>query len=179
MSRKSSRKGGGRDLHRLRARASGRRRSWPAGPRFHDAACRQRARRARLATNNTDLLAAVMAVETAVSEVRRMVLTGEQPPADAGSRLQQTVAELAERLPDAGTAPALVSASLPTALDVAKSVTKSAAGRDDKPVLQSADRPPRGSRRRLGDLDTAPAPRGHIRQSRATGYGHDAPGEAR
>lgn len=76
--------------------------------RYHDATCRQRARRARLATNNTDLLAAVTAVETVVSQVRRMVLTGEQPPTDTGSRLQQTAAELAERLPDAGTVYLLV-----------------------------------------------------------------------
>jgi hypothetical protein len=73
--------------------------------RFHGATCRQRARRARLANANAELLAAVTAVEAAVSQVRRMVLAGEQPPADAGSRLQQAAAELAEQLQDAGTTP--------------------------------------------------------------------------
>ena len=112
--------------------------------RFHGAACRQRARRARLANTNAGLLAAVTAVEAAVSVMRRMVLAGEQPPADAGSRLHQTAAELAERLRGAGTAPALVSVPPPTAApDVAESVTEPAAGRDDEPVFETADQPPR------------------------------------
>ena len=83
--------------------------------RFHGARCRQRARRARLATNNAELLAAVTAVEAAVSQVRRMLLAGDQLPADAGYRLHQAAAELAERLRGAATAPVLVSAPSPTA----------------------------------------------------------------
>jgi hypothetical protein len=110
--------------------------------RFHGATCRQRARRARLATNNTELLAAVTAVDTVVSEVRRTVLAGEQSPADAGSRLQQTAAELAERLRGAGAAPALVSLSLLAAPDVTESVTEPAARPDDEPVFETADQPP-------------------------------------
>jgi len=43
--------------------------------RYHNAACRQRARRARLVTRHADVLAAVAAVEAAAAEARQAVLT--------------------------------------------------------------------------------------------------------
>jgi hypothetical protein len=65
--------------------------------RYHNATCRQRARRARLAAVHGDVLDALTAVESATSEVRRAVLIGESPD-DAGRRLARAAAELTQRL---------------------------------------------------------------------------------
>lgn len=77
--------------------------------RYHNAACRQRARRARLATANSELLDALAAVESATSEVRRAVLAGESPN-EAGHQLAWAAAKLAQRLglphPGSATEPA-------------------------------------------------------------------------
>ncbi len=50
---------------------------------FHDATCRQRARRARLASRHGELLTALTEVDTATSELRRMALSGELDGEDA------------------------------------------------------------------------------------------------
>jgi hypothetical protein len=65
---------------------------------FHNATCRQRARRARLASKHAEILAAVTAVEAAVSELKRMVLTNDVPPADASRALEQATTELTNQL---------------------------------------------------------------------------------
>jgi len=47
--------------------------------RYHDAACRQRARRARLATDHHATLGTLTDLETALSAVRHAVLAGQDP----------------------------------------------------------------------------------------------------
>jgi hypothetical protein len=83
--------------------AAGATRGRPA--RFDNATCRQRARRARLASKNAELLAAVIAAETALSELRRIVVADEQLPAGVDRRLQQAVSDLADRLRGSRPAP--------------------------------------------------------------------------
>lgn len=65
--------------------------------RYHNATCRQRARRARLAAVHGDVLDALTAVESATSEVRRAILIGGSPD-DAGRQLAHAAAELTQRL---------------------------------------------------------------------------------
>ncbi|GAA3430987.1 hypothetical protein BJ998_000865 [Kutzneria kofuensis] len=87
--------------------------------RYHGPTCRQRARRARLAVINSEVLDAVAVVESTISEVRRAVLAGESP-GEAGHQLVRAAAELAERLGLSGAgSPADPSADRP----VTKSVT--------------------------------------------------------
>ena len=136
--------------------------------RFHGAACRQRARRARLVNNNTELLAAVTAVETAVSEVRRMVLAAEQLPEEAGSCLRQTAAELAERLRGAGAAPCWSQSRPLPPHRMSQNQSR------NQPLGETTSRSwrgpishrHRGRRRRFGDLAALAAPRGHVRRDR-------------
>lgn len=66
--------------------------------RFHGPTCRQRARRARLASRNADALAAVAAVESAASELRR-VLLAHGDAREAGQRLAQCVTAVQRLLP--------------------------------------------------------------------------------
>lgn len=78
--------------------ATGANRGRPA--RYHNAACRQRARRARIATQHGDVLAAVAAVETAAAEVRHAVLADGD--VDQAARLfTRAAAELARLVPAA------------------------------------------------------------------------------
>jgi hypothetical protein len=87
--------------------------------RYHNATCRQRARRARLATTHSEVLEALAAVDSATGELRRAVLAGEGPD-KAGHQLVQAAAELAQRLglPNTGLATEPV-----TGRPVTKSVT--------------------------------------------------------
>ena len=103
--------------------------------RFHNAACRQRARRARRAGSNGDLLAAIADLETATSELRRAVLTGADT-AQAGRHLADASMTVAASLPGA---PAAV---LPTGA-VTEPVTETLA----EPPRHEA-RPPTPKRRR-------------------------------
>ena len=64
--------------------------------RFHNGACRQRAHRAK-ASQPTAVLAALDAIEAAVSEIRRAVLTAS-PSHQAAYQLADTTRELTDRL---------------------------------------------------------------------------------
>lgn len=139
--------------------------------RYHNATCRQRARRARLAAVHGEVLGALTAVESATSEVRRAILLGEAPEA-AGRQLAQAAAELTQRLglphPGLTTEPA-------TGRPVTKSVTPPSAETElpqpvpapvvTKPVTEQPQpaRRPRSRRAApaLLDLDT-------VRQERST-----------
>lgn len=83
--------------------AAGSNRGRPA--RYHNAACRQRARRARLATRHGDVLAAVAAVEAAAAEVRHAVLADGDTD-QAARLLTRAAAELARLAPAAPAAEA-------------------------------------------------------------------------
>lgn len=98
--------------------------------RYHNAACRQRARRARLATDHGDVLAAVAAVEAAAAEVRHAVLTNNDTT-QAASRLTGAATELARLVTPA---PAILTDE-PPAPPVTKPVTQ------DKPRASRAKRP--------------------------------------
>ncbi|PWK82249.1 hypothetical protein C8D88_114117 [Lentzea atacamensis] len=100
--------------------------------RYHNAACRQRARRARLATDHGDVLTAVAAVESAAAEVRHAVLANRDT-AQAASRLAGAAAELARLVTPAPTVPT----DEPPAPPVTKPVT------EDKPRTSRAKRPAR------------------------------------
>lgn len=108
--------------------------------RHHNAACRQRARRARLATDHGDVLAAVAAVESAAAEVRHAVLTNSDT-VQAASRLAGAAADLARLVTPAHAIPA----NEPPAPPVTKPVTQ------DKPRTSRAKRP---ARLASLDLDT-------------------------
>lgn len=137
--------------------------------RYHNATCRQRARRARLATTNSELLDALAAVESATSEVRRAVLAGESPD-EAGHQLAQVAAELTQRLgrprPGLASAPA-------AACPVTKSVTPPS-GQTEPPsliapvtksVTEEAHRAPR---RRTRSTQPEPLDFDTVRQERST-----------
>jgi hypothetical protein len=71
--------------------------------RFHDAACRQRAHRARLASERAEAVTALAAVEEAVSEVRRAILVeGDAAVANACERLERATGDLVGRLREHG-----------------------------------------------------------------------------
>ena len=108
--------------------------------RYHNAACRQRARRARVATHHWDVLAAVAAVEAAAAEVRHAVLADGDTD-QAAQRLTRAAAELAQLLP---AAPA-TEADEPPVPPVTKTVT------EDKPRTSRAKR---SARPAPLDLDT-------------------------
>ena len=131
--------------------------------RFHDARCRQRTRRARLATNNTEPLTALTEVKAAVSQVRRTVLAGEQPPADAGAycgrRPQNSLS-----VQDAVTAPTLVRPQPPHRISWNQS--RNLPPGNDEPDLETADQPPPPTVRRLDDPDEMAAPRGQVWRGR-------------
>ncbi|WP_143027986.1 hypothetical protein [Lentzea albidocapillata] len=100
--------------------------------RYHNATCRQRARRARLTTDHGDVLVAVAAVEAAAAEVRHAVLANSDT-AQAASRLAGAAAELARLVTPAPAVPA----DEPPALPVTEPVTK------DRPRTSRAKRPAR------------------------------------
>lgn len=87
--------------------------------RYHNAACRQRARRARLTTQHADVLAAVAAVESAATEVRRALLT-DGDAEQAASQLTRAAAELAQLVTVAPT----TETAEPTTPPVTKPVTQ-------------------------------------------------------
>lgn len=118
--------------------AAGSKRGRPA--RYHNAACRQRARRARVANSHGDVLAAVAAVEAAAAEVRHAVLTD----GDAGQVARQLTRAAAELARLVTPAPA-VEAAEPPAPAVTKPVTEA------KP---RTSRSPRSTRPAPLDLDT-------------------------
>lgn len=101
----------------LPARAS---RGRPA--RFHNAACRQRAHRARHASRHHDVLAALTELEAAASELRRALLAGGDTT-EGGSRLAAASTAVGALLPDA-TPTASPSTEPPVAEPVTKSVTE-------------------------------------------------------
>lgn len=108
--------------------------------RYHNAACRQRARRARLTTRHGDVLAAVAAIETAAAEVRRALLA-DGDAERAASQLTQAAAELAQLVTVAPTVETTESPAPP----VTKPVT------EGKPRTSRAKPPARPA---LLDLDT-------------------------
>jgi len=65
--------------------------------RYHNATCRQRARRARLITAHSEVLNVLAAVESATSEVRSAILAGKNPE-EAARRLAQAAVDLTQRL---------------------------------------------------------------------------------
>lgn len=65
--------------------------------RYHNAACRQRARRARLVKRHTDVLAAVATVETSAVEARQAVLSGGNVE-EAALQLTRAATDLARLL---------------------------------------------------------------------------------
>jgi hypothetical protein len=67
--------------------------------RFHNAACRQRAHRARQASRHHEVLAAIAELEAAASELRRTVLT-DASTNDAGRRLAHASTVVHQLLPD-------------------------------------------------------------------------------
>lgn len=67
--------------------------------RYHDATCRQRARRARLATDQHATLTTLTALETAVRELRHALLTN-QDTSPAHRRIATATAELTRQLTD-------------------------------------------------------------------------------
>jgi hypothetical protein len=141
--------------HELPARAS---RGRPA--RFHNAACRQRAHRARHASRHHDALAALTALEAAASELRRTLLTGSDTT-EAGSRLVASATTVHALLPDAATPARAPDAELVTE-SVTKAAIESPAPEPSAPVAltrqRSAIRPPsagsglsrNASRKRIG-----------------------------
>lgn len=66
--------------------------------RFHNGTCRQRAHRARTVRQGADALAALDAIENAVSELRRAILAGQRPSPDASGRLARVANNLAGQL---------------------------------------------------------------------------------
>lgn len=76
--------------------STGARRGRPA--KFHNAACRQRAHRARLASQYAHVLDALTAVDAAVAELRRAMLTEPNPPESASRQLMLAATEVAQRL---------------------------------------------------------------------------------
>lgn len=101
--------------------------------RYHDAACRQRARRARLATDHHATLGALADLETAVSAVRHAVLAGHDPTEGYRHILAATAA-LADQL-----APATRESGATTERAVTEPVTTP----EDTPSLPPATaRPP-------------------------------------
>lgn len=101
--------------------------------RFHNATCRQRAHRARVASRHGEVLDALHVVESAVVELRRVVLAEEAAPTEAGRRLEQAAQELVRRLDEVSAA----QAATPT----------TATPRVTKPVTVSESTPPAGSLR--------------------------------
>jgi hypothetical protein len=71
------------------------RRGRPA--RYHNATCRQRARRARIATNHHAALTTLAALETATSALRHAILT-HNDTTEAHRWITDTIAELARQL---------------------------------------------------------------------------------
>ncbi|SMD19055.1 hypothetical protein SAMN05660733_05401 [Lentzea albidocapillata] len=117
---------------------AGSKRGRPA--RYHNAACRQRARRARVATRHGDVLAAVAAVEAAAAEVRHAVLTDGNAD-QITHQLTRATAEVARLVTPAPAA----EAAEPLAPAVTKPVTEA------KP---RTSRSPRSTRSAPLDLDT-------------------------
>lgn len=150
--------------------------SGPGRPaRYHNATCRQRARRARMATQHGDILAAVAAVESAASDIRHALLTNGDP-SQAGHLLTQAVAELAQRLQ----LPRPASTPGP---DIDLRVTKPVTTPDDQPheasrptlappVTQSVTEPATDKRqspqRRARSARPAPLDLETVRQERST-----------
>lgn len=112
--------------------------------RFHNAACRQRAHRARRASHHHGVLAAITELEAAVSELRRAVLTGSDTT-ETSHRLGRASAAVEQLLHDAASS---TSAPPATEAPVTKSVTETGA--------ESAAREPRTSPRTPA---TDPTPR--------------------
>jgi hypothetical protein len=73
---------------------AGGRRGRPA--RFHNGTCRQRARRARATVRATEALAALDAIETQISELRRAILTGRRPSPETTWRLTRATNDLVQ-----------------------------------------------------------------------------------
>jgi hypothetical protein len=65
--------------------------------RYHNATCRQRARRARIATHHHAALTTLTALETATSALRHAILTNNDTT-EAHHRITDTTAELAKQL---------------------------------------------------------------------------------
>src|SRR5882757_1006281 len=65
--------------------------------RYHNATCRQRARRARIATNHHAALTTLAALETATGALRHAILTNNDIT-QAHRRITDTTAELATQL---------------------------------------------------------------------------------
>ncbi|WP_134046332.1 hypothetical protein [Amycolatopsis arida] len=99
-------------------------------PRYHGAVCRQRARRARIASQYGGLLAAVAEVEATASALRAALLAGADP-ADLVGKLRATTnavvtVSAAPEVPDES------HDASPSAGDVTKSVTSTGASNSRK-----------------------------------------------
>jgi hypothetical protein len=68
--------------------------------RFHNATCRQRARRARLASRHHDVLTAIAELEAATRQLRHVVLSGGDT-SEATRRLARASVAVHELLPNA------------------------------------------------------------------------------
>lgn len=137
--------------------------------RYHNAACRQRARRARVATQHGDVLAAVAEIEAAAAEVRHAVLTDGDTD-QAARQLTSAAAELAQLVTSApaSATPAATQETPPTPA-VTKPVTQDAAraSRAKRPVwiasldldtvrLERSSDPTRAGWRVLAGAEDAP-----------------------
>jgi hypothetical protein len=107
--------------------------------RYHNATCRQRAHRARLATDHHDTLAALANLDAAVSDARHAILTG-QDPAEGYRRILAATGTLGGHL--APVTPLTPESDTETDSAVTESVTIS--GADSVPDVPS---PPAGSER--------------------------------
>ena len=126
--------------------------------RFHGAACRQRAHRARLASERADAVAALVAVEDAVSEVRRALLTGsESVITGAAERLERATGGLFGRLRDHGpsSTPVVPDAERQEEI-VTKPVTDNFDGQvPEKPTARRPRRPLTATPKRLPPVDVS------------------------
>ncbi|WP_156934776.1 hypothetical protein [Pseudonocardia spinosispora] len=96
--------------------------------RFHNATCRQRAHRAALAVRHQELLSTLVTIESALSEIRRSVLSGQELPSDAGRHLSEATNEALRQINEV--------TALPVAADTdAKRPATSAQRIDVSPVV--------------------------------------------
>jgi hypothetical protein len=124
--------------------------------RYHDAACRQRARRARLASDQGALLAALSSVEGATAGLRAAVLTGGDTTVPARTLAQAAAQATALVLPS--------EPAVPTPR-VTKTVTRSQDGNDNK---DRQDAPPSPARRRRRSAAPAAIDPDTVRLTRET-----------
>jgi hypothetical protein len=131
--------------------------------RFHDATCRQRAHRASLATRHHDLLSTLVTVESTISDIRRAILSGQEPSDNAGRRLQEATSEVLRQLDQ--TAPhteqaitesvTIIASAPPEPPDVVTATSSHATENVTKRTARQRPRPkPRIARPAPLDLDT-------------------------